>query len=90
MIELKLDSKENGVVDREKDKTVINHPQRYGGDTTYECIKVLKAWMSNEEFNGFCKGNVLKYLSRAGKKDDLIQEYKKAEWYLNELIKNNS
>lgn len=25
-------------------KEEVNHPERYGGDTTYECIKVLEAW----------------------------------------------
>ena len=25
------------------EKEFVNHPQHYGGDTTYECIKVLKA-----------------------------------------------
>jgi len=69
---------------------MVNHPQHYGGeDNLYECIKVLKAWLTKEEFDGFCKGNTLKYLARAGKKDATLQEYKKAAWYLNELIKNN-
>ena len=27
-------------------KEEINHPKRYGGDTLYECIKVLKAWLT--------------------------------------------
>lgn len=31
-------------------KEEINHPERYGGDTPYECIKVLKAWLSKEEY----------------------------------------
>ena len=26
-------------------KEEINHSERYGGDTLYECIKVLKAWL---------------------------------------------
>ena len=25
------------------EKEEVNHPGRYGGDTVYECIKVLKA-----------------------------------------------
>lgn len=32
-------------------------------------------------------GQVYKYLLRAGKKDDVEQEYRKAKWYLNCLIK---
>ena len=64
----------------------VNHPDRYGGDTVYECIKVLEAWLPIEQYKGFLRGNVLKYLCRAGKKDNVVQELKKAEWYMNKLI----
>lgn len=64
----------------------VNHPKHYGGDTEYECIKVLKAWLTPEEFTGFCKGNVIKYLCRSGKKDEVLQEAQKAEWYLNKMV----
>ena len=39
-----------------------------------------------EQYKGFLRGNALKYLCRVGKKDDTVQELKKAEWYLNKLI----
>ena len=64
----------------------VNHPERYGGDTTYECIKVLEAWLPEEQYKGFLRGNALKYLCRVGKKDEILQELKKAQWYLNKLI----
>lgn len=48
----------------ENKKESINHPQHYGGDTTYEAIKVIKAWDL-----GFELGNSVKYICRAGKKD---------------------
>lgn len=70
----------------EKDKKIINHPERYGGDTTYECIKVLAAWLSEEELKGFLKGNAIKYLCRVGKKDETVQELNKAKWYIDKLI----
>ena len=70
------------------DKQIINHPQRYGGDSTYECIKVLEAWMSKEEYQGFLRGNCLKYLCRVGKKDDIVQELNKSKWYLEKLIES--
>jgi len=38
----------------------VNHPPHYGGDTTYEAIKVIEAWNL-----GFRLGNVLKYIRRA-------------------------
>lgn len=63
-------------------------PDHYGGeDNPYEVIKVIQAWGL-----GFSLGNVVKYVARAGKKDDIIQELEKARKYL-ELeinhLKNN-
>ncbi len=58
----------------------IDHPSHYGGkDNVYEAIKVIDAWDL-----GFCLGNVVKYISRAGKKDhnSKEQDLKKALWYL--------
>lgn len=68
----------------------IDHPERYGGDTPYECIKVLKAWLSPDEYRGFLKGNAIKYLCRIGKKDEPAKEAAKAEWYVKELEKSYS
>ena len=62
----------------------INHPPHYGGeDAPYEAIKVIEAWQL-----GFHLGNVIKYLSRAGKKDPdkLLQDLEKAKWYLDRKI----
>lgn len=59
----------------------INHPAHYGGDTPYEAIKVIEAWEL-----GFCLGNTVKYINRAGKKDDELQDLKKARWYLDRRI----
>ena len=73
-------------IDKEKDKSVISHPERYGGDTTYECIKVLEAWLPPEQYKGFLRGNALKYLCRVGKKDETVQELKKARFYLDKYI----
>lgn len=61
----------------------VDHPQHYGGDTTYEVIKVIEAWGL-----GFHLGNTVKYISRAGKKDKAktLEDLKKAAWYLNREI----
>lgn len=63
----------------------VNHPGHYGGDTTYETIKVMRAW-NLELAKGMCWGNVLKYLSRAGKKEHELEDLEKAAWYANELV----
>lgn len=62
----------------------VNHPAHYGGDTPYEVIKVLEAWLSPSEFTGFLKGNVIKYQARATKKAG-AQDYAKAAWYAERL-----
>jgi hypothetical protein len=62
----------------------INHPAHYGGaDNPYEAIKVIEAWDL-----GFNLGNTVKYISRAGKKGDVIEDLKKARWYLDHEIAN--
>lgn len=58
----------------------VNHPQHYGGDTLYECIKVLEAWDWRMAYH-FCVGNGIKYLSRTGKKQDAAEDLRKAGWY---------
>lgn len=73
-----------------ENKEAVNHPKHYGGDTPYECIKVLKAWMSEEAYEGFLRGNAIKYLCRVGKKDEEVQELKKAKWYLEKLIEEKA
>lgn len=59
----------------------VNHPAHYGGDTPYETIKVLRAWLTPEQYAGFLIGNSIKYLSRAGKKGDVAEDLAKAKWY---------
>ena len=61
----------------------VSHPSHYGGkDNPYETIKVIDAWGLDKNF---CLGNVIKYISRAGKKDgnSLLQDLAKAQFYLN-------
>lgn len=50
-----------------------------------ETIDYLEAKLSDDEFNGFLKGNVLKYVSREAQKNG-VEDLKKAKWYLNKLI----
>tara|TARA_Y100000389_G_C17033597_1_gene304627 strand:+ start:245 stop:433 length:189 start_codon:yes stop_codon:yes gene_type:complete len=60
----------------------VEHPQHYGGeDNPYEAIKVIESWDLN-----FNLGNVVKYISRAGKKDNTKQDLEKALWYLKREI----
>jgi hypothetical protein len=64
-------------------KENVNHPTHYGSkDDPYEAIKVIEAWGL-----GFHLGNVIKYIARAGKKDSIVEDLKKAKWYLERVIK---
>jgi hypothetical protein len=60
---------------------LINHPGYYGGDTTYEAIKIIEAWNM-----GFSTGNALKYLIRAPYKAHELQDLRKAVWYIERRI----
>lgn len=50
--------------------SAVNHPSHYGGDVTYEAIKVIEAWELT-----FNTGNAAKYICRAGKKDPSIAKH---------------
>lgn len=64
----------------------VNHPLHYGGeDNPYETIKVIEAWGL-----GFSLGNAVKYIARAGKKGDRLEDLKKAAWYLNREMESAS
>jgi hypothetical protein len=64
--------------------SAVNHPSHYnqGG---IECLDAIQAALSPEEFRGFLRGNVIKYLWRAPHKGG-SDDYKKAEWYLQRLL----
>lgn len=69
-------------------KEMVNGPAHYGGaDNPYEVIKVCEAW--GLEYDAYLF-NVVKYVARAGKKDDTkeLEDLKKAAFYLNRKIKN--
>ncbi len=62
----------------------VDHPAHYGGkDNPYEAIKVIEAWKL-----GFCLGNTVKYIARAGKKSAQteLEDMEKARWYLDRQI----
>jgi len=62
----------------------INHPAHYC-DGGIEVIDYIKAKLTKDEFVGYLKGTVFKYLSRAGKKNSASEDYKKAKWFLDYL-----
>lgn len=63
---------------------MVNNPHHYGGkDNPYEAIKVIEHYDL-----GFSLGNAIKYIIRAGKKDNKLQDLEKARFYLDREINN--
>lgn len=60
----------------------VNHPKHYTEGRKYETIEVIEDWKLD-----FCLGNALKYISRAGRKNDAVEDLKKAVWYIERRIK---
>ena len=63
---------------------IINHPSHYT-DGKIEVIEFIE----DKNLN-YHKGNAIKYICRAGKKDPQkeIEDLQKAIWYINREIKN--
>lgn len=66
-----------------KKEEKVNHPSHYNQGKV-ETIDILKDFLTEEEFVGFLKGNVLKYLHRYKYKNGL-EDLNKASWYLDKL-----
>lgn len=64
----------------------VNHPSHYQGNGV-ECIDCIKSAVSGlDGFHGFCAGNAIKYIFRFSHKNG-IEDLRKAEWYIDRLIK---
>ncbi len=71
---------------KSKEFDEVEKPEYYAG-TKIETIDYIE-----DKGLGFCLGNVIKYVSRAGKKfpgdkEKEIQDLEKAKWYLERRIK---
>ena len=67
----------------ENKNDVVNHPSHYT-DGKIEVIDFIE-----DKKLGFCLGNAVKYISRAGKKDPTkeVEDLNKARWYIERRIK---
>ena len=65
---------------------MVQHPSHYGGDTTYEHVKVALAWGLDTDAFLY---NATKYIARLGKKRGaaVLEDLKKARWYLEQRIR---
>lgn len=89
---MNLDSIENNII-KQAEKEIsqydaVNRPSHYA-DSKIEVIDYIE-----DKNLGFCLGNAVKYISRAGKKKDNgrdikakeIEDLQKAIWYINRRI----
>ena len=66
----------------------VNHPLHYKSETGLEAIDVIEAFTFDlKGIEAFDTGNALKYICRWKNKNGL-EDLKKAQWYLNHLIKH--
>jgi hypothetical protein len=63
---------------------VVHHPQHYQTYTEgLEVIDIIKAILGPEKFCAYCRGNAIKYLSRADHKGNTVEDLNKAVVYIN-------
>ena len=78
---------------KNSDSSII-HPDKYQIDGAHYASKAvqpwsaMEAWMPPEQFKGFLRGNIIKYIARAGTKKNVpaAVDYDKAMHYLAKLI----
>ena len=62
----------------------VNNPAHYGKGSI-ECIDYIEDFLTTEEYIGYLRGNIAKYLHRwryKNKQEDLL----KSQWYLDRLV----
>ena len=64
----------------------VNSPQHYT-QCSMETIDMIKESLTEEEFSGYLKGNILKYVCRYKHKGMPLKDLMKSQWYLEKLVK---
>lgn len=62
----------------------VDHPEHYNFGKM-ETLDLIDNFSTPEEYDGFLKGNIIKYLHRYNYKNGL-EDLEKAQWYLNKLV----
>lgn len=69
-----------------QDDPVINPKHHKGVIGDLEYTEVCEAFLTPEQYEGHLISHYMKYLLRAGKKDPVVQDLKKALWYIEKRI----
>jgi hypothetical protein len=70
-------------VEQPTKEEAVDHPSHYNGDTPHEHVKCAEAWGLVQNSHLY---NATKYICRAGRKGDLVEDLRKARWYLDRAI----
>jgi hypothetical protein len=68
-----------------KENNMVDKPAHYTKGSI-ECKDAIKSALGREQYEGFLRGNILKYVWRGPHKGENLEDYKKARFWLNELI----
>jgi len=82
--EAELGAEVNDIIFNKDDNVHSPAHYKYGKKET---IEVIRDCMTEDEYHGYLKGNVLKYVARYKFKGEPLEDLQKAQWYLNRLIK---
>lgn len=63
-------------------KNMVNNPPHYQTPSGLEAIDVIEAFFPDS----FHLGNAFKYIARAGRKGDYVEDLRKSIWYINREI----
>lgn len=63
---------------------MVNHPPHYTRGRI-ECVDAISSALG-EDYVHYCRGQILKYIWRGPERHGL-EDYEKAKWYLDELIR---
>ena len=63
----------------------VNSPMHYTLGKGVETIESIEHQLTTDQFRGYLKGNICKYLFRYEKKN-YLEDLLKAQWYMNYLI----
>ena len=63
----------------------VDHPDHYQTESGIEAIEVIEAFFHDS----FHLGNAFKYLARAGKKGDYVEDLRKSIWYINREVERH-
>lgn len=85
-----IDAKEHAILDEIYAKTNVSDPinPSHYKQGSVECVDAIKSALTPEEFRGYCKGNIIKYVWREREKGQ-DESLSKANWYINKVLEKN-